>query len=74
MTQIVTLGADPELFIQTPDGRMKSIIGLLGGTKEHPKNIDDNRMFKVQEDNVAAEYNIPASGTRESFILSLIHI
>lgn len=68
----VTLGADPELFIQTHDGRMKSIIGLLGGTKTNPMIIDDNGLFKVQEDNVAAEYNIPPSGTRESFIQNIL--
>lgn len=68
---IVTLGADPELFIQTTDGRMKSIIGLLGGTKSQPLAIG-NGLFQVQEDNVAAEFNIPASGTREEFIKNIL--
>lgn len=63
-----TLGSDPEFFISDKAGRLKSIIGLLGGTKEEPKWLDDFGGFKVQEDNVAAEYNIPASFTREQFI------
>jgi len=63
-----TLGSDPEFFITDKQGRLKSIIGLLGGTKEQPRWIDDFGEFKVQEDNVAAEYNIPASYTREQFI------
>lgn len=68
MNNIVTLGADPEFFIETREGKMKSIIGLLGGTKDEPRWIDDFGEFKVQEDNVAAEYNIPASSSRERFI------
>lgn len=55
-----TIGADPEFFVQDKHGRVKSIIGRLGGTKENPKFITENRSgFAVQEDNVAAEYNIP---------------
>lgn len=62
-----SLGADPEFFIEL-NGQAKAIIGLLGGTKENPKQIDDNSGFTIQEDNVAAEYNIPASYTKEQFI------
>ena len=65
---ITSLGSDPEFFITDKQGRLKSIIGLLGGTKDQPRWIDDFGEFKVQEDNVAAEYNIPASFTREKFI------
>lgn len=65
-----TLGSDPEFFIQTHDGRLKSIIGLIGGTKRKPKKI--GKGFAIQEDNVAAEYNIPASRTREEFITNIL--
>lgn len=68
----VTLGSDPEFFIQTHEGKLKSIIGLLGGTKEAPKMIDDFGAFRVQEDNVAAEYNIPASFNRDQFIQHIL--
>lgn len=67
-----TLGSDPEFFIQTHEGKLKSIIGLLGGTKDAPKMIDDFGAFRVQEDNVAAEYNIPASHSRDQFIQHIL--
>jgi hypothetical protein len=63
-----TLGADPEFFIEDLNGIPKSIIGMIGGTKEEPRIIDDFGDFKIQEDNVAAEYNIPASWTKQKFI------
>lgn len=72
MNNTITLGADPELFIQTLDGQMKSIVGLLGGTKAKPRDIDALGLFKVQEDNVAAEFNIPASSSRSDFIKHIL--
>ena len=65
--RVFTLGADPEFFIEH-NGKPKAICGHMGGTKDNPKLIDDNNQFKIQEDNVAAEYNIPPSYTREQFI------
>lgn len=67
-----TLGSDPEFFIKDKEGKLKSIIGLLGGTKEAPKMIDDFGAFRVQEDNVAAEYNIPPSESKERFIQHIL--
>jgi hypothetical protein len=64
----VTLGSDPEFFIQDKNGKLKSIIGMLGGSKKKPVYMDDFRKFKMQEDNVAAEYNIPPAKTKEDFI------
>jgi hypothetical protein len=66
--KLATLGSDPEFFIQDKQGQLKSIIGMLGGSKEHPAFLDDFGEFKMQEDNVAAEYNIPPAHTREQFI------
>lgn len=68
---MLTLGADPEFFIKQGNDLI-SIEGLLGGTKENPKVIDDHGDFKIQEDNVAAEYNIPASYTKEQFIKHIL--
>lgn len=62
-----SLGADPEFFIEDKYGRVKSIIGRIGGTKEKPKFITDHRDFAIQEDNVAAEYNIPPTYIRDHF-------
>lgn len=61
-----TVGADPELFLFSPEGKPLSIIGKLGGTKERPIMLD-KKGFAYQEDNVAAEYNIPACKTASTF-------
>jgi hypothetical protein len=62
-----TLGADPEVFVG--DGtNIRSIIGMVGGTKEHPLPLPIGDGFAIQEDNVALEYNIPPSASRELFV------
>ena len=68
---IYTLGADPEFFIEK-EKELYSIEGLLGGTKQNPKYLDDLGVYKVQEDNVAAEYNIPPCQTKDDFIESIL--
>lgn len=65
-----TLGADPEFFIEL-NNKLYSIVGLLGGSKHKPKPLDKDGLFTCQEDNVAAEYNIPASKTKEEFIWNI---
>lgn len=59
-----TLGSDPELFLKK-DGKHVSAIGLIGGTKEHPKPIKElsPRGFSLQEDNVLLEYNTPPASS-----------
>lgn len=59
----VTIGADPEVFLKK-DGNYVSAIGLIGGTKEHPKK---QGIGFVQEDNVAAEFNIPPAKSAAEF-------
>lgn len=61
------LGADPEVFVGDDLG-VKSIIGRVGGTKEHPRALPIGDGFAIQEDNVALEYNIPPSPSRELFV------
>ena len=64
-----TIGADPEFFVKDKDEKLKSIIGLLhGGSKHNPVSIDDMGEFKMLEDNVAAEYNIPPTSDKQRFI------
>ena len=53
-----TIGADPELFICDANDKIIPICGLLGGTKGAP--IDIGGGIGLQEDNVMAEFNIPA--------------
>lgn len=63
-------GADPEVFVGDAQS-VRSIIGKIGGTKELPLALPIGDGFAVQEDNVALEFNIPASATRESFIKNI---
>jgi hypothetical protein len=61
------IGADPEVFVGNNLG-VRSIVGLIGGTKYMPRPLLElGNGFAVQEDNVALEYNIPVSMTREAF-------
>lgn len=63
----ITFGADPEIFLEK-DGEILSAIGLLGGTKNAPRPVG-NGIF-VQEDNVTAEFNVPASSEIEDIWIS----
>jgi hypothetical protein len=59
---IQALGADPEVFLVDRKGNPFSAEGLFGGTKQEPKPMEGlPGGFFIQEDNVAAEFNIPAS-------------
>jgi hypothetical protein len=63
----LSVGADPEIFFQK-NGSPKSVEGMLGGTKHEPKPMFANiGGFYVQEDNVAAEFNIPPAKTPQGF-------
>ena len=66
---MITLGADPELFLRdTRTGAATSCVGLIGGTKRKPlAMIDMPEGYAVQEDNVMVEFNIPAQSTGRRF-------
>jgi len=53
----IYVGFDPEVFLKNKDGKFISAVGLVGGSKEHPKSIGNG--CYVQEDNVAVEFNTP---------------
>lgn len=63
------LGADPEFFA-AKEGVHKSLIGLLGGTKNKPLPVLESFMkgFAIQEDNVTGEFNIPPAHDVEDWI------
>jgi len=64
----ILIGADPEVFISKKN-KIISIEGMLGGTKEKPMRLNNwEKGCYVQEDNVLAEYNIPATDDVEMFI------
>lgn len=66
-----SIGADPELFAQDTAGVLRSCIGLIGGTKEEPKWLDDHKSLGVQEDNVAAEYCFAPAYNEEQFVQAI---
>lgn len=61
------LGADPEVFLKDASDSFISAIDRIGGSKMEPKQLPIGPGFCVQEDNVAMEYNIPASDSKEAF-------
>lgn len=72
MSNQFAIGADPEIFVADQSG-LRSIIGTIGGTKENPRPLMElGDGFAVQEDNVALEFNIPASRSRADFIHNIL--
>lgn len=64
------IGADPEIFVGDNES-VRSIIGKVGGTKQHPLPLPIGEGFAVQEDNVALEFNIPACDSKAAFVSAL---
>jgi len=65
-----SIGADPELFIKNKYGHYKSAVGLIGGSKDAPRPID-NHGNAILEDNVAVEFNIEPAANKKAFRASI---
>jgi hypothetical protein len=63
------IGADPEVFLIDKDGKFISAINKIGGNKRFP--VDIGKGCAIQEDNVAAEFNIPPAADADAFIASI---
>ena len=63
------IGADPEVFLIDGNKKYISGIGLIGGSKEAPLVVGNG--FAIQEDNVAAEFNIPPSQSARAFVANI---
>jgi hypothetical protein len=69
----ITLGADPEVLLtELYTGSFKSVIGLVGGTKEKPIPVEGFDGFSLLEDNVALELNMPPAANEGEFELFCI--
>jgi hypothetical protein len=72
MTTEFKIGCDPEIFVGDHTG-FRSIIDTIGGTKDFPRPLQQlGNGFAVQEDNVALEFNVPPSSTKEEFIDNVV--
>ena len=71
--KLLCVGSDAEVFLFNPaTNKPVPVCGLLGGTKEKPRTIAAlGDGFCVQEDNVMAEFNIPACASRDAFKQSI---
>lgn len=67
--KLKAVGADPEFFLfDEKKNRPVPSIGLIGGTKEEPQFINDDKFSAIQEDNVMVEFNIKPARTPEEFV------
>ena len=63
----ITIGSDPEVFVETEYGEVISAIDMIPGSKHVPHPISDKGHF-IQTDNIAMEFNIPACTSEEEFV------
>jgi len=69
----ITIGSDPEIFIENQQGEVVSAIGLVPGNKNEPHAIDEEGHF-IQTDNIALEYNIPSCKTEDEFVYHIQYV
>ena len=67
---MLTIGADPEVFLTDTSGNFISSIGKIGGSKRNPRKLERDGFF-LQEDNVATEFNIPPASNLAAFVESI---
>jgi Phage phiEco32-like COOH.NH2 ligase-type 2 len=66
--QEFTLGSDPEMFAKNDKNEFFPCIGLIGGTKKQPIQLNT---CMAQEDNVMAEFNTVPANTKEEFLVNV---
>lgn len=71
MSNQILVGTDPEVFVVDSTGTIIPSIGLIGGSKDEPRDIG---IGSLQEDNVLAEFNIKPAESREVFITSVMNV
>ncbi len=69
---MITVGCDPEVFLQEPNtGKIIPSTGLVGGSKEDPRIVDCGAF---QEDNVMAEINTTPANTEDEFVHNVTRV
>ncbi len=68
----VTIGGDFEYFLADRTGRPFPSCGLIGGSKEQPREMGEPG-YLITEDNVMVEYNIPPVKTADDFAKVVTH-
>jgi hypothetical protein len=63
-----TCGTDPEFMLMTRDGKYKSAIGIVVGSKHNKYKIGD---FCFYYDNVMAECTVPPSRSKSEFVYTI---
>lgn len=63
---VLTFGSDPEFMLYDRDGRLRSAIGIVKGTKENKVDLGNGCL--AFPDNVLVEVNIPCGRDQEEVI------
>ena len=64
----ITIGSDPEFFVQNKDGKLISSIGVIDGTKDIPKRLKFlGNGFAIQKDNVLGEFKYLTGTVQRDF-------
>ena len=64
----VTIGGDPEIFIQDGKGKVQSSIPILQKDKHDPIILDKKRNIKLYADNSLSEFAFAPGESKEEFI------
>lgn len=70
----ITVGSDAEVPVALATGQIIPVTGLVGGTKENPRQLDKlAKGFCVQEDGPNLEFNIPPARTANGFYENIVN-
>ena len=63
-----TIGGDPEIYIATKDGEIKSSIPILKRDKHNPITLDKNQQIKIYADNSLLEASFAPANNKKDFV------